>query len=29
VTSLLRAAELAASDDAEGRLAPPTQRPDR
>jgi glucose-1-phosphate thymidylyltransferase len=29
VASLLRAAELAASDDAEGRLAPPTQRPDR
>jgi glucose-1-phosphate thymidylyltransferase len=29
VQSLLRAAELAASDDADGRLAPPAQRPER
>ena len=29
VVSLLRAAELAASDDADGRLPPPTQRPER
>jgi glucose-1-phosphate thymidylyltransferase len=29
VQSLLRAAELAASDDADGRLAAPAQRPER